>query len=334
MSRCIAILAFIFATVSTIAAPVPRVDEKPGGIVILNDAVPLFEAEYSNNCLTMLSYKGKKQFRIDGFSNAVSLHGSSRMIATDRKRMCIWTIENMANRIRRFDLTGKETLAIPIVNGNAIAIDPETGNAWALTGPNLGEGQLHVFDPKGKEIAAYEVFGRDIVYDPFAKAFWIANRKLTKIEAATAKEIFSINITAHCASSLDINSKTGECWVALCKDPNDANSTNKLRKFDGTGKELLTVERGDVIVYRVSVDSTIGSVWLSNFGKSVERISTGGRSEFVHDVDALAIQADPVGEIIWVVTPTETQKLSAKGEVLAREKHAAKIRHAWIAAIE
>jgi hypothetical protein len=96
------------------------------------------------------------------------------MVAADPARKCVWVIENVAQRVRRFDLAGKETLAIAGVHGSALAVDPETGNVWALAGGGqIGKGRTVVYDARGKEVASHAVTGWDIAYD--RKQRWTAN---------------------------------------------------------------------------------------------------------------------------------------------------------------
>src|SRR5262249_42776360 len=154
-------------------------------ILVLDDCDEQYRGKdaYEDN-LTLLDFTGKQRFRLSGFNNCQSI-GSSRMIATDPARKAIWVLENVAHRIRRFDLAGKETLTIAGVHGSAIAVDPETGNVWALVGEGgIGSGKTVVFDDQGGEVASHAISGWDIVYDPKSKAFWIAEKKLTKISAA------------------------------------------------------------------------------------------------------------------------------------------------------
>jgi hypothetical protein len=75
-------------------------------------------------------------------------------------------------------------------------------------------------------------------------------------------------------------------------------------------------------------------VWVAHYKKSVEHFSAAGESHAEYPVEALAVQADPAGGAIWVVTPTEVQKMNPKGEVMKRVNHAGKTSQAWIASLE
>jgi DNA-binding beta-propeller fold protein YncE len=318
-----------------VAAPVPDRGTKPLGILVLDNCDELYQgkAEYKDN-LTLIDPAGKQIFRTSGFNNCESI-GSSRMIAADRQRKCIWVIENVAHRIRRFDLAGKEALTIDGVHGSAVAVDPETGNVWALANEGqIGKGRTVVFDERGKEVASHNIAGWDIAYDRKAKAFWIAEKHLTKITAATGKVVFSAEISSWCASSVDVDPRSGAAWVAVRKHSQVDGSSNRLLKFGADGQQLAAIDLGQNAPFRVSVDPDDGSVWVAHMRRSVERFSADGRSEAEFPVTALAVQVAPRGGAVWVVTPTEVQRMSRKGDVTQRVSHAGKTSQAWIASLE
>jgi hypothetical protein len=320
----------------TFAKPVrPNDAAKPSGIVVLDNCDEQYKGkdEYRDN-LTLLDREGKRTFRVSGFNNCESI-GSSRMIAADPARKCVWVIENAAHRVRRFDLAGKETLTINGVIGSAIAVDAETGNLWALA----GEGEIHngkalVFNDKGKAIASHNISGWDIVYDRKAKAFWIAGQRLTKVGAVKGDVLASVAISTWCASSVDIDPRSGAAWATVREHPQVAGSTNRLLKFDTSGKELAAIELGQKMPFRVSVDPKSGSVWVAHLRQSVERFSSDGKSEAEHPVAALALQVDAAGGDVWVVTPTEVQRITVNGGITVRASHAGITSQAWIASLE
>lgn len=305
------------------------------GILVLDDCDDQYDGKqtYQDN-LTLLDGVGKQAFRVSGFNNCESI-GSSRMIAVDSARKCIWVLENVAHRIRRFDLAGKETATIRDVNGSAIAVDSETGNVWVLAGEGaIGTGKTFVYDDKGKQVASYDIPGWDIAYDPKAKAFWIAGKKLTKITAATGEVEFSLHISNWCASSVDVDAISGSAWVAVREHPGVVGSSNRLLKFDAKGKEVAAIDMGRKAPFRVSVDSKDGSVWVAHLRRSIERFSADGKAEAEYPVTALAVQVDPAGAHVWVVTPTDLQKMSPMGVVTTRIGHAGQTSQAWIASLD
>ncbi len=325
----------VIATSIATAVPAPKRIPKTTGIIILDDCDEQYKGKksYVDN-LTFFDTTGTLKFRQSGFNNCQSI-GSSRMIAVDSARECIWVIENVGRRIRRLDFAGKENLTIPEVHGSALAVDPETGNVWALIGDgSIGKGKVAVYDSTGKDVASYDVSGWDIAYDRKSKAFWIVEKNLTKVNAADGQILCSVEVATWCASSVDVDSRSGSVWVAVRKHSEVAGSSNRLVKVDTNGKELTAVDLGLKVPFRVSVDPINGSVWMAHFRKSVERFSADGKSQGEFAVEALAVQVDQAGGDVWVVTPTEVQKMTPKGEITTRAKHAGTTSQAWITVVE
>lgn len=329
---------YLFALIASIsaitAAPVPLMPPKVTGILVLDNCDEKFRGKkaYQDN-LTFFDTAGKQIFRATGFNNCESF-GCSHLIATDPIRKNLWVLELVAHRIRRFDYFGKETLCIEGVNGSAIAVDLESGNVWAVVDWAMLKDKTVVFDDKGKEVASYDIAGCDIVYDRKAKAFWIAGKKLTKLSASKGKVFFSVDVSKWCSSSVDVDHKSGAAWVAVREHSQVVGSINQLLKFDADGEPLATIGLGEKMPFRVSVNPRNGSAWVAHLSKSVERFSAEGKSEAEFPMEALAVQVDPVGNDVWVATPDDVRRLTPKGEVIGRFKHASKTSQAWIAALE
>jgi hypothetical protein len=304
---------------------------KSAGVLVLDNCDPEYQGKvkFEDN-LTLFDLKGNQVFRIPEFNNCESI-GSSHMIATDSRRGSIWVIENAANRIRRFDLFGKEELTIHGVSGSALAVDLETGNIWALVGGRIGAGKTIVFDRSGKEIGTHPISGWDIVYDAKAKSFWIAEQRLTKITAATGAVQFSNEVATWCASSVDIDPNSGAVWVAV-RQYSAGMGIDRLVKFGAHGKELQSVPLGNS-PSRVSVDPISGNVWVATFGKSLELFTNDGKRRDKFPLEALTVQADPFGSDAWVVTPTNLLRVNMHGEIMKRASHVKRTSQAWISAI-
>lgn len=307
----------------------------PAGILVLDNCDDQYTGKKEfKDILTLVDATGRQMFRLSGFNNSESI-GSSRLIVADPGRKCIWVSECSARRIRRFDLSGKQTLIIPEVRTSAIAVDLETGNVWALAGiGRIGAGRTVVYDEKGREVGSYDIPGFDIVYHRKAKALWVAGSRLTKITAEKVEVVSSVEISIWCASSVDVDPSSGAAWVAVRRHSNVPGSRYRLLKFGPDGKQLVAIDLGEKTPFRVSVDPKYGSVWVAHFKKSIERFSSDGKSEAEYPVEALAVQTDPTGGNVWVVTPTELQYITSKGEVTKRVSHAGITSQAWIAALE
>jgi hypothetical protein len=324
----------LVAAIAVPSAPVPKGPAKPTGVLVLDNCDPASRGKDKyGDTLTLLDGAGKEAFRVAGFNNGETT-GCAHAVAADPARKCVWTIENVAHRVRRFDLTGKETLAIEGVNGHSLAVDTETGNVWVSSGNGtINAGKTVVYDDTGKEVASYAIPCYDLAYDRTAKAFWIVAKKLTKI-TAKGEVLFSTDVSTWCARSVDVDQRSGSAWVAVGLHPQVPGSANELLRFDAEGKEQVRIGFDKKAPFRVSADPKDGGVWVAQFGLAVEKFSADGKSEASHVVEARAVQADPGGDGVWVVTPEEVQRMTAKGEVTKRVKHPAKTSQAWIAALE
>jgi serine/threonine protein kinase len=323
------------ANPKTSVAEAPGEPPKPKGVLVLDDCDPLtLGKEQYEDSLTLLDPAGNATFRAPGFNMSAAI-SSSRMVAADSRRDCIWALENAGQRIRRLNLTGSVTLTIDNVEGTAIAVDLETGNVWALVGKGwLGTGKTVVYDQQGKRIATHSVSGWDIAYDGKAKAFWIASPKIIKISASSGEVLHSAQLSGWTASSVDVDPNSGAAWVAVRPLVKTADNANLLLKFDANCQQLASIDLIKRIPFKTSVDRTDGSVWVAYLSNSVEHFSAEGKSVAEHKVAALAVQADPEGGAVWVVTPDEIQKMTANGEVTKRVRHAGRTDAAWVALLD
>src|SRR5262249_39127638 len=143
---------------------------------------------------------------------------------------------------------------------------------------------------------------------------------------------FTKKITTWCASSLSVHHKTGKVWVAVRQHPQVTGSKNQLLGFDNNGTLKHTVDLEDTTPFRVSVDQKSAAVWVTIFGKGVQRYSGEGKKEAEHKFEVLCAAADLSTSDVWVVTRTEVLRVSPAGKVLKRIKHRSKTSQAWIVA--
>lgn len=336
MNRFIAsFIAAAFSFPPCFAEPIPKGAGKFSGIIVLDNCDPIFKDKdkYEDN-VTVIDSVGKLKFRIKGFNSSQTI-GGMRKIAIDSTRISFWVFEDAAYRIRKFDFDGKESLTINDIRCSAIAVNPETGHLWVVTTPRgFGTGPTVVYDRGGKLIATYdEANGTDIVYDKKDKAFWIAGKELTKVSAVNGKVLVRKTIATWTASSLDVDSRTGDVWVGIRMHPQVAGSDDRLMKLDSTGKEVVSVGLEGNSPWQVSADSTDGSVWVAA-GKMIRHYSKDGKLVFEKEHRSYGVQVEPGGKDVWVVTPDETQKMTSKGEITFRIPHASKTIQAWIASVE
>lgn len=311
-----------------------------GGILVLDDCDREFKGkDRYEDSLTFLDSEGKTRFRVGGLNGCQAI-GNHHLIAADAQRQCVWVSEMTAGCIKRFDLSGKVTLTIPLEGAGAIALHPETGNLWALVSDGTIYGtKTVVFDEEGQEVTSYdEVKGFDIVYDRTENAFWTVGKNVTKIFAADGLVDFSHRVAEWCAVSIDMDLRSGAAWVGVREHPQVPGSKNQLVQFSRHGKLLTTVELGEKDPFCVSVDPHHGDVWMANFRKSVERFSADGKHQASHPIRALAVLVRGAGKeaegVVWAVTETELLKVGTQGEVLLKTELAGKTEQAWLGVLE
>jgi DNA-binding beta-propeller fold protein YncE len=313
------------------AAPAPVETVKPGGFLVLDNCDPVYDgkARYEDN-LSFFDSRGKLLARVSGLNNCEEI-GSPHKIAVDSKRRCVWVVENVGNRLLQYDLKGKLLRAIPSVKASAAAVDPDTGNVWALwsTGRIGGRG-TRVFDPNGKLLATYSFDGWDIAHDPKGKAFWLAGQDLVKVSLA-GKVLLRKRVAGWCSSSLAVNRKTGDVWVAT-RQHSPGLGDDALLGFDNAGRQRHAIGLAGRCPFRVAVDSASGVVCVTLFRGKVLRYTAAGKADGEHKVAALAADAEEGTGAVWVATNDEVLKLGKTGKVLARARHKGKTSQAWVSA--
>jgi DNA-binding beta-propeller fold protein YncE len=331
MKAALAACALLGLLAGTTAAPVPRETRKGSGILVFDDSDRVFSGKqaYEDN-LTFLGTDGKVRFHVSGFNNCQTISGT-RQVATDPARKSIWVVEVVDHRVLRFDLAGKEQVRIDAVKGSAVAVDPDTGNVWVGTGDGEigGKGEILVFAPDGKKVAAHPVNAWDIVYDPKAKAFWAAEQTLTKLAAKDGKVLVRTKLSGWCATSLAPNPATGDVWVGI-RDQRDR--AHELIRFDAAGEAKATVALAGACPWRVAADPKSGTVWTTVSSRGVRGYSPAGKLVDDLKVDgAIAVEIDPNGDGLWVVTRDDTRLLSFAGKELRKVDHKKPTDQAWIA---
>jgi DNA-binding beta-propeller fold protein YncE len=322
----LAALVLSFNLASLHAAPALP-GSKAGGVFVLDDCDPDFQgkAEYRDN-LSYYDGTGKLVFRVSGL-NTCQMIGSNRQIAHDSARGHVWVAESVAGQVRKFDLDGKELLAIKDVKPTAIAVDPDTGNLWVLR--TAGPIDVAVFDMKGKPIATHVAAGFDLAYDRKSKAFWVAGKDLTKLSAADGKQLAQTPISTWSASSLAVHQDTGRVWVGVRQHAQVAGSSNQLLALDQNGKQVHAIDLGDRSPFNVTVDARTGAAWVSLIRSRLRRYSPEGELTMDRDIPAITAHADQATGDVWVVTKDEVLRMTARGEIKKRVKHAAESLQAW-----
>jgi sugar lactone lactonase YvrE len=319
--------ALLSLSVRVESAPAPG----QGGFLVLDDCDPNYKGkdDYQDN-LTCFDAAGRMLFRVSGLNNCQEI-GTPHKIAVDTKRKKIWHTENVGHRLLQYDMTGKELLALSGVRASSLALDPASGNIWVARSSGTIHGDsVDVYDEDGKQIANYTPGGWDIAYDGKAKAFWLAGRSLIKT-TLEGEVVFQKQVTAWCCSSIAVDQKTGTVWLTPRMHPQVPGSSNELLAFDNSGKELYSVGLGGQDPFRVAVDSSDGSVWVTMLRGSIVCYSAKGQLEEEIKIPGLAADVEAGTGNVWIATEEEVLKVDRKGKVLVKAKHKGKTSQAWVA---
>lgn len=161
-------IALILLAVVLLPMAHATIEADPNGyhLLILEDYDPDFKgSDVYGDRLYMMDSQGRLEAAVTGLSIFDSMGGNHRM-AVDEARKTLWVTENMGARLWQFNLkTGCLVRQIPEMEASAVAIDPQTGNAWVLISTGLiGESYIKVVSPQGKVVAEHEISGHDISY--------------------------------------------------------------------------------------------------------------------------------------------------------------------------
>lgn len=305
-----------------------------GGVFVLDDSDREYKGKDSyHDKLTLRDRTGKVVFSV-GDINGCQTIGSNRQIAVDSRRGWVWVTDLVSRRIRKFDHRGKQLLSLDDIHAGAIAIDPQTGNLWAvLSEGRIGFGKTAVFDPRGKRIVTHDVRGWDIAYDRTSRSFWLGGRDVTKIDAETGKVILNRRIAGWCASSIDVDPTSGSLWLAIRGHGRGGGGKNELVRLDRDGKLEKKIELEVGSPLHVSVDAETGFAWVAIMRKCVQLYSPKGKLVRELKVKALTCQADPASGGVWVVTREKTMLFGPTGEQKVSKSHTETLQ-AWIASPE
>jgi hypothetical protein len=333
----------LLVAVGAIAAPVPPAPVVPrGGFFVLDNCDEEFRGKtvYEDN-LSSFDWSGKLRFRIGGINNAGGI-GCNHRVAVDVSGKAVWILEDAPQRVRKLDFTGKELLRIDNFKANSIAVDPATGNLWALVSNGTIHGdKTRVYARIGKQLVEHDFSGWDIAYDTKSKSFWVVGKHLYKVsakqhaQASSDSVVVQRNIAGWCAASIAINQKTGRVWV-VCREHSAGLGKDELLAFNNEGALKVSVSLGGnprgMFPFHVSVDSTTGSVWVTMMRHEVRRYTEEGKAAGAFKFHALAVQAEEATGGAWVCTNEEVLRVSKTGNVVQRLKHKKATSEVWIGA--
>ena len=130
-------------------------------VVVLDNCDPNYKGQGPHgDAIRFLRQDGTKKFVLAGLNNCESI-GCSHGVVFDPDRFRIYFCENVRKSVTALEPTGKVVFRTEDTNVSAMAVDPETGNLWCLTGGSIGTGQVIVLDLNGEHAATHSIPGFD-----------------------------------------------------------------------------------------------------------------------------------------------------------------------------
>lgn len=294
-------------------------------ILVLDDVDPKFDKDVPHHDgLRAFDAEGKELWAHEDFNNA---EGYGCRAAADRERGRVYVCETVTNRITAFDLAGGKRWKIDNVEVNTLLVDPRTGNLWC----SGGSGHTVVFDQDGNELAAYPWRARGMTYDPHTDSFWLAGYEILKL-SRDGEVLFREPVDGWCCGAVAVNPENGHVWIAERRHPDVPKSANRLWLRGADGKVLRKVELGDSDAFVVGCEPRTGDALLGGYKTPLTRISTGGETHKVLDVQIRNIAVSPTTGAIWVATEEAVLRLDEAGNIKVTIPFTAKSGQSWIAA--
>jgi hypothetical protein len=258
-------------------------------VAILDDADPAYNGkEHYNDLLTVRDSSGKVVWQKSNLSISQSVSGNHEL-AADPQRGTLWVTEAVGRRLINFSRDGAINWEKQDVHANAVAIDPKTGNGWVLTenGTIYGDA-LIVFGADGRKLHEWKLKGLDIAYSAHDDCFWLAGKRLQKVDREGNFLAESSVDFPWVATSVSVNEKDGSVWVAEGRHPNVTESRGRVWIFepDGRTRKSFSV---DVDNRCVVVDAPRGAAWVS-----------GRTGTYKVDLDGQVLTAIPVAGALCV----------------------------------
>jgi hypothetical protein len=300
--------------------------EKPA-LVILDDcdlANPI--PGPGGDGVRLLSAGGKTLWSTKGLNNLQTSWGN-RGVAIDPRRGRIYIRELIARRVTAFDLAGKVVYRFEDADVSGMAVDPVTGHLWCT-----GRRGTIVLDAKGGRIARHEQIGVDIDYDLSSRSFWIAGRKVQRVDGDGKPTLKDGPTATWSFASVAAAPMAGGAWVVERSHPQFEGSISQLLFVASDGNVLKRVNRPARSPFGVACETKMSTAWLVDHFRAVIRVPLDGDAVDELDIPAVAVSVGPTSDQIWVTTTKEAIRLDSEGRIIGKFPLGAPSLQSWIAA--
>jgi uncharacterized GH25 family protein/DNA-binding beta-propeller fold protein YncE len=317
-------------------APVPNSSESPRlasppAVVALCDTDPsLGKDRPHDDRLLLLTATGSELWSHGGLATSQT-NGGGHAVVIDRARARIYVGESLADRITAFNLAGQQLWQIAQIPVNTLAIDPQTGNLWTSGGEAFAEDGIVVFDPQGREVTAFPYAARDIAYNPHDDAFWLAGRRILKLNRK-GDVLFQKPLDGWGCISVATNPTDGTVWIAEGGRPQIRQTKNRLWPLASDGTVRHKIELGDYRILAVACSAKTGEAWIAADNQGIRRVSADGIPSAPLPVAGQSLSISPTSGEIWLGNKDAILRLDPTGKVLAKSPFAKPCLQSWLEA--
>ncbi len=262
--------------------------------------------------VTYLSTNASVTFSTDAPVSCSGI-GINHRIAIDVKRERIYLLE-ARDRVTVRGLNGEVVSRFDAKDAKAIALDPQDGNLWCLTGSSLGKGETAVFDPAGRQLVSFPFHGYDIAYDMNDETFWIVGADIEKVDR-DGNILFEIPRTGWARVSV-APYRDGGAWVVEREHRNVPGSVDRVMYVNSTGRVVAEKNLVNSNPIGVACDLKTGVAWVVDSRKRLLRFPLKGASLKPIPIPARAIAIHPDTGDVWVATELDIVSFDSSGRRL------------------
>lgn len=319
---------------SAVPTNAPRaIEPKPSpelAVAVLDDCDPDYKGSGPHgDGIRLLAADGQEVYIRKGLNNCQTI-GANHGVTIDAKHGRVIFRELVDHRVTGINFAGK-TLFQTEIKAGSLAVSPQTGDLWCLTGGAIGEGNTVVLGRNGARVHTYPISGFDLAYDSHDDAFWIVGKEVMKINQQ-GEVLFRGPKAGWSYVSVAPNTHDGSAWVVERGLRDVLASANRLLLLDSKGGEVRRLELEGRTPFGVACDPETGAAWVVILRKGILRVPVKGEPLPLLDFPAVSIAIGPDSGQCWIGTPNEVLRLDKEGKVLVRYPLGSESGQSWLSA--
>ncbi len=289
-------------------------------ILLLDDSDDQYSGK--DNCddrLYLMDRKGDIEGVVTGLNVCQSM-GGSHVLGVDEMRKTLWVTENVGGRLWQIDLvTGQVKRKTPGLKASAVAVDPDTGNAWiVIQEVPVEKSRIVVVSPSGEAVEEYPIPGFDIAYSRDDDSFWVVGKDVIKVDKGGNVIGRISDPIPFSACSVSVDQKTGNAWLIIRAHPEIADSKPEVWIVDKDVRIQKRIDLGELIPFCVAVDSDNGVAWVGCLGATLRFTTSGEKLRSARFVSGFSVA--PGGSRDRVIAASQEELMMATVLETGREE--------------